>query len=89
MLIEPYKEESFSSCFDAFISEVQRPSSSYFNIVAVLQVVVDKQARQLANLTSEVSAWERMIDRRQQYIEHLEKQLSSGLMLTFYTFFIS
>lgn len=88
MLIEPYKEESFSSCFDAFISEVQR-SSSYFNIVAVLQVVVDKQARQLANLTSEVSAWERMIDRRQQYIEHLEKQLSSGLMLTFYTFFIS
>lgn len=55
----------------------------------MLQVLVDKQARRLVNLTSEVSAWERMIDRRQQYIEHLEKQLSSGLMLTFYTFFIS
>ncbi|XP_039856278.1 uncharacterized protein LOC120714231 isoform X2 [Simochromis diagramma] len=45
--------------------------------ISSMKVVVDKQARRLANLTSEVSAWERMIDRRQQYIEHLEKQLSS------------
>ncbi|XP_006803534.1 uncharacterized protein LOC102787905 [Neolamprologus brichardi] len=45
--------------------------------ISSMKVLVDKQARRLASLTSEVSAWERMIDRRQQYIEHLEKQLSS------------
>lgn len=36
---------------------------------------MDKQARQLASLTSEVSARDRLINRRLQHIEQLEKQV--------------
>ncbi|XP_028274255.1 uncharacterized protein LOC114444049 [Parambassis ranga] len=43
-----------------------------------MKAFLDKQARCLAFLTHEVLARERVIDRHLQYIEHLEKQLSSG-----------
>ncbi|KAM6975676.1 uncharacterized protein LKV04_014991 [Tautogolabrus adspersus] len=43
-----------------------------------VKVFMDKQARQLASLTSAVSAQERMIDRRQKHIDHLEKQVSKS-----------
>ncbi|XP_069563362.1 coiled-coil domain-containing protein 157-like [Brachyistius frenatus] len=46
--------------------------------ISSMKVLLDEQARQLASLTAEVSARERLIDRRLQHIEHLEKQLSSG-----------
>lgn len=46
--------------------------------ISSVKVVMEKQARRIATLTSEVSARERMINRRLQHIEHLEKQLSSG-----------
>ncbi|TKS84161.1 hypothetical protein D9C73_019065 [Collichthys lucidus] len=49
--------------------------------VSSIKVIIDKQARRLAGLTSEVSAQDRLIDRRLQYIERLEKQECS-LMLT-------
>ncbi|KAE8284824.1 hypothetical protein D5F01_LYC16265 [Larimichthys crocea] len=49
--------------------------------VSSMKVLIDKQARRLAGLTSEVSAQDRLIDRRLQYIERLEKQECS-LMLT-------
>ncbi|KAG8010879.1 Phosphatidylinositol 4-phosphate 5-kinase type-1 beta [Nibea albiflora] len=42
--------------------------------VSSMKVIIDKQARRLAGLTSEVSARDRLIDRRLQYIERLEKQ---------------
>ncbi|XP_047425946.1 uncharacterized protein LOC124996714 [Mugil cephalus] len=44
-----------------------------------MKVLLNKQAQRLASLTSEVLARERMIDRRLQHIEHLEKQLASGV----------
>ncbi|XP_072228039.1 uncharacterized protein [Leuresthes tenuis] len=43
-----------------------------------VKVLIDKQARQLASLTTEVSARERIINRRLRLIEQLEKRLSSG-----------
>ncbi|XP_049909231.1 uncharacterized protein LOC126395652 [Epinephelus moara] len=42
-----------------------------------VKVIMDKQARRLASLTSEVSARDRMIDRRLQHIDHLEKRVSA------------
>lgn len=36
---------------------------------------MDKQAQRLASLTSEVSARDRLINRRLQHIERLEKQV--------------
>ncbi|KAM8744394.1 uncharacterized protein AB9X84_018375 isoform 1-T2 [Acanthopagrus schlegelii] len=44
--------------------------------VSSMKAVVDKQARRLASLTSLVSAQDRLLDRRLQYIDHLEKQVS-------------
>ncbi|KAM4634675.1 uncharacterized protein ACJ7VT_002656 [Polymixia lowei] len=44
--------------------------------MSLMKVIVDKQARRLANLASEVIARDRTIDRRLQHIEHLEKQVS-------------
>ncbi|XP_034457850.1 uncharacterized protein LOC117771514 [Hippoglossus hippoglossus] len=41
--------------------------------VSSMKVVVDKQTRRLASLTSVVSARDKLIDRRLQRIEHLEK----------------
>ncbi|GAA6233954.1 uncharacterized protein LOC108901125 isoform X2 [Lates japonicus] len=42
--------------------------------VSSMKVIMDKQARRLASLTSEVSAQDRLINRRLQRIQHLEKQ---------------
>uniref|UniRef100_UPI0037E950ED angiopoietin-related protein 3-like n=1 Tax=Semicossyphus pulcher TaxID=241346 RepID=UPI0037E950ED len=47
--------------------------------IASVKVIMDKQAQRLASLTSVVSVQDRMIDRRQQHIEHLEKQVSKRL----------
>ncbi|XP_034565455.1 uncharacterized protein LOC117831078 isoform X2 [Notolabrus celidotus] len=47
--------------------------------ISSVKVVMAKQARQLASLTSAVSAQDRMIDRRQKHIDHLEKQASKRL----------
>ncbi|KAF7641395.1 hypothetical protein LDENG_00282500 [Lucifuga dentata] len=38
--------------------------------------MIDNQARQLSGLSCEVSAQDRMIERRLHHIQHLEKQLS-------------
>nr|XP_019960690.1 PREDICTED: uncharacterized protein LOC109640902 isoform X2 [Paralichthys olivaceus] len=43
--------------------------------VSSMKVVVDKQTRRLAGLTSVVSARDKLIDRRLQRIEHLEKHV--------------
>ncbi|CAK6965142.1 uncharacterized protein LOC122968712 [Scomber scombrus] len=47
--------------------------------IRAMKVIVDKQSRRLASLTSEVSARDRMIDRRLKHIENLEKQVSENL----------
>lgn len=39
------------------------------------ELIINKQARRLAFLTAEVSARDRLIDRRRQLIGHLEKQV--------------
>ncbi|KAK5851697.1 hypothetical protein PBY51_023232 [Eleginops maclovinus] len=44
-----------------------------------VKVMMDKQARLLASLTTEVSSRDRMIDRRRRHIDHLEKQISESL----------
>ncbi|XP_073334464.1 uncharacterized protein [Pagrus major] len=44
--------------------------------VSSMKVIMDKQARRLASLNSLVSAQDGLIDRRLQYIEHLEKRVS-------------
>ncbi|XP_022600346.1 uncharacterized protein LOC111221244 [Seriola dumerili] len=46
--------------------------------VGFMRVILDKQAQQLASLTSVVSAQDRLIDRRLQRIQHLEKQVSDS-----------
>lgn len=53
------------------------------DIFGVLQIAVDKRARQLASLTSQVSAQGRLIDRRLQYIDDLETQVGHHGALTF------
>ncbi|XP_029921536.1 uncharacterized protein LOC115369115 [Myripristis murdjan] len=58
------------------VSEPASGSQTQLNM-SLMKVIVDKQARRLASLASEVTARERMIDRRLQHIEHLEKQVSS------------
>ncbi|XP_070707257.1 angiopoietin-related protein 3-like [Pempheris klunzingeri] len=47
--------------------------------VSSVKVIVEKQARRLTRLTKEVSARDRMIDRRLQHIAHLEKRVSEIL----------
>ncbi|XP_071322860.1 uncharacterized protein [Trachinotus anak] len=47
--------------------------------VGFMKVLMGKQAQQLATLTSVVSAQDRLIDRRLQRIEHLEKQVSDSV----------
>ncbi|XP_074473844.1 uncharacterized protein LOC141757323 isoform X3 [Sebastes fasciatus] len=46
--------------------------------ISSMKVIIDKQARRLASLTSEVSARDRLIDRRLRHIDHLEKQVSES-----------
>nr|XP_046230763.1 uncharacterized protein LOC124051434 [Scatophagus argus] len=46
--------------------------------VSSVKVIIDKQARRLASLTSEVSARDRLIDRRWQYIDRLEKEVHNN-----------
>ncbi|XP_061589470.1 uncharacterized protein LOC133454763 [Cololabis saira] len=46
--------------------------------IRLMKVLINKQAHRLANLTSEVTAQERLINRRLRQIQHLEKKLSSG-----------
>ncbi|XP_026196134.1 uncharacterized protein LOC113148604 [Anabas testudineus] len=46
--------------------------------VSSVKDIIDKQAQQLASLTSEVSARDRLINRRLQHIEQLEKQVSES-----------
>ncbi|KAG7240851.1 hypothetical protein INR49_023425 [Caranx melampygus] len=46
--------------------------------VDFMKVIMNKQAQQLATLTSVVSAQDRLIDRRLQRIQHLEKQVSDS-----------
>lgn len=53
--------------------------SFLLRFISLLQALVDKRARWLDTLTSEVSARERTISRCLRHIERLEKQLSSGL----------
>lgn len=53
------------------------------DIFGVLQITIDKRARQLASLTSQVSAQGRLIDRRLQYIDDLETQVGHHGVLTF------
>ncbi|KAM6902381.1 uncharacterized protein FYW49_016010 isoform 2-T2 [Xenentodon cancila] len=48
---------------------VQTPTETSF-----MKVLIDKQAHRLANLTSEVSEQERVINRRLRQIQHLEKK---------------
>lgn len=43
-----------------------------------VKITLDKQARRLASLTSEVSARDRLISRRRQLIQHLEKQVGES-----------
>ncbi|XP_040013878.1 angiopoietin-related protein 3-like [Xiphias gladius] len=43
--------------------------------ISSMKVIMDKQARHLASLTSEVTAQDGLIDGRLQRIEHLEKQV--------------
>ncbi|KAM3599787.1 uncharacterized protein V6R79_011508 [Siganus canaliculatus] len=45
--------------------------------VDFMKVLIEKRGRQLASLTSEVSARDRLIDRQVQFIDHLEKQACS------------
>ncbi|KAF3702304.1 hypothetical protein EXN66_Car017992 [Channa argus] len=47
--------------------------------ISSVKDIMNKQAKQLASLTSEVSARDRLINRRLQHIEHLEKQVSERL----------
>lgn len=47
------------------------------DVLLVLQLLVEKQARRLTALTSEVSARGRLIDERLKHIDHLEKQVST------------
>ncbi|XP_029300801.1 uncharacterized protein LOC115016868 [Cottoperca gobio] len=47
--------------------------------VGYMKVIMDKQARRLASLSSAVSARDRMIDRRLRHIDHLEKKVSKSL----------
>ncbi|XP_045923213.1 uncharacterized protein LOC123981973 isoform X2 [Micropterus dolomieu] len=47
--------------------------------ISAMKVIIDKQAERLASLTAEVSGRDRMIDRRLQHIDHLEKQVSDSL----------
>ncbi|XP_040915292.1 uncharacterized protein LOC121195721 isoform X1 [Toxotes jaculatrix] len=44
--------------------------------ISSIKVIMDKQAKRLSSLTSKVSAQDRLINRRLQRIEHLEKLLS-------------
>ncbi|XP_068588519.1 uncharacterized protein [Cebidichthys violaceus] len=44
-----------------------------------VKFIINKQARRLASLSSEVSARDRMIDRRLRHINHLEKRVSKSL----------
>ncbi|XP_041826720.1 uncharacterized protein LOC121630482 [Melanotaenia boesemani] len=55
-----------------------RPGGQTQPDASFIKAVIDKQDGQLANLTSEVLMRERIINRHQRLIEHLEKQLSSG-----------
>ncbi|KAK2818874.1 hypothetical protein Q5P01_024435 [Channa striata] len=47
--------------------------------ISSVKDIMDKQAERLASLTSEVSARDRLIKRRLQHIEHLEKQVYQSL----------
>ncbi|KAL6097145.1 uncharacterized protein ACO6RY_06305 [Pungitius sinensis] len=44
-----------------------------------VKAIMDQQARRLASLTSEVSARDRMIDRRLRHINQLEKRVAKSL----------
>ncbi|KAM7369327.1 hypothetical protein PAMP_013602 [Pampus punctatissimus] len=46
--------------------------------ISSMKMIIDKQAGRLAGLTSEVLARDRLIDRRLQQIENLEKQVSES-----------
>ncbi|XP_031711498.1 uncharacterized protein LOC116388044 [Anarrhichthys ocellatus] len=47
--------------------------------IGSVKFIIDKQARWLASLSSEVSARDRMIDRSMRHINHLEKRVSKSL----------
>ncbi|XP_041816745.1 uncharacterized protein LOC121623521 [Chelmon rostratus] len=56
-----------------------RPGGQTLLDASAVKAIIDMQARRLASLTSEVSARDRLIDRRLQHIDHLEKQVSGRL----------
>ncbi|XP_029986237.1 uncharacterized protein LOC115416564 [Sphaeramia orbicularis] len=72
------EQDAMQTRLDRILQEVtsltQNGSTGRIDHGAV-KLIMDKQARRLASLTSEVSARDRLINRRRQLIEHLEKQV--------------
>ncbi|XP_076614518.1 uncharacterized protein LOC143338181 isoform X1 [Chaetodon auriga] len=60
------------------LTEARSGGQSQLDVSSV-KLIIDKQARRLASLTSEVSARDRLIDRHLQHIDRLEKQVSGRL----------